>query len=146
MEPLPFAEAEQFGREMLANGGMEELRGWFRLSHTKLAGHLQTNTTTVRAWLEIPSVSEKMQSTTAERVGQFAHQLTLKARELYDSGVRVTDLYPLWLLAGELGCSVASPKFVRLCQTDQLTCYDTGVLGVYIPTVQAEQLKSKVLV
>jgi hypothetical protein len=148
MEPLSFVDAEEFGRNILASGGLEELRQWYSLSYTRLANHLSTNTTALRSWLDQPSTVQRIQATTAARIGQFAYALTIKARELYDQdpSIKVTDLYPLWKLAGELGRSSVSPKFMQLCRSQQLTCIDTVVLGVYVPTIQAEQLKSKVIV
>jgi hypothetical protein len=145
MDFLPFTEAHQIGLQVLSSGGLEELRVWFTLSHTKMANHLCTNTTTLRSWMSDPAAVTRMQDTTVARVGQFAYQLSAKARELYDNNVRITDLYPLSLLAGELGRSVSSPRFREWCQQERLTCYDTGILGIYVPKDQADQLKSKVV-
>lgn len=141
---LQFLEAEKFGRETLANGGLEELRQWFSLSHTRLANHLSTNTTALRAWLSDAEVASRIQSTTAARIGQFSYSLAGTAERLLKGGVRVTDLYPLWKLAGELGRSPSSPVFRQMCQAQKLTCIDTGILGVYVPSTEAQQLKDGV--
>lgn len=140
---LPFAEAERFGRdEMLWQGGLETIRGWFSLSHTRLAGELNTNTKALKSWLNDPEVAKRIQATTAARIGQFGYTLSGKARELLDQGINVTTLYPLWRLAGELGRSTTSPKFVELCRANHITCVDTGILGIYIPVEQALALKN----
>jgi hypothetical protein len=140
---LSFTETEQIGRSSLANGDLEQVRVWFSLSYTRLAGHLQTNSRTLKRWLAEPDFALNIHSTTAARIGEFVSEMAVRSRLLLDEGVRIIDLYPLALLAGQMGKSVSSPTFTEMCRTKEITCYDMGVLGVYIPMVQVEVLKGK---
>lgn len=141
---LPFTDAVSLGRGALVNDELESLRKWFSMSHTSLAGHLHTNSRTLKRWLSDPAFAANIHDTTAARIGQLCFELELMARNLLDNlNIRISDLYPLSLLAGELGRSVTSASFAELCRTNAITCHTIGFLGVYIPKHQVEALKGK---
>jgi fructose-1,6-bisphosphatase/inositol monophosphatase family enzyme len=141
---LNFSEAVGIGRNALVNEDLETIREWFSLSYTRLANHLHTNSRTLKRWLSEPDFAAKIHDTTAARIGEFCSVMEGKAKDLlHDHQVKIYDLYPLSLLAGELGCSTTSPRFTEMCRTQQISCYDMGILGVYIPKTQAEALKGK---
>lgn len=142
MDPeLGFTEAVRTGRLFIIDGTLDELREWFSLSYTRLATHLHTNSRTLKRWMADPDFAARMHDTTAARIGQFSRDLGWWAENLLHGGVKVTDLYPLSLLAGQLGRSISSPSFTEACQTGRITCYDLDVLGIYIPKAQIEALK-----
>lgn len=139
---MSFAEAEAFGRQILLKGELTYLRETFTLSFSRLAGHLHTNTKTLKRWLGDPvRTATSVHSTTAARVGEFYQALDDLDKRYACDNVMVDQLYPLSLLAGEMGRSVSSPAFTRMCQTGEITCYDMGILGIYIPRTQVELLK-----
>lgn len=141
---LAFTEAVSIGRQSLDNDDLETLRKWFSLSYTRLATHLHTNSRTLKRWLSEPDFATNIHDTTAARIGQFCNDLTIRAGNLlYMRSVKISDLYPLSLLAGEMGRSITSPSFVEACRTGTITCYDMGNLGIYIPKSQVEALKGK---
>jgi len=142
---LPFKEAEDLGRLVLTDGTLVELQEWFTLSRSRLATALCTNTTSLKVWLSDPGYVTRIHATTAARVGEFAYQLGMRATDLLEEGVNVRDLYPLSLLAGQLGRSTSSPIFTEMCRTRRITCYDMGLLGTYIPKTEATRLKAKEL-
>lgn len=141
---LGFAEAVSTGRQAISDGILEEVRDWLSLSYTKLATLLHTNSRTLKRWMAEPDFAARMHDTTAARIGQFAVDMLKSIRDLdRDEGVMVTDLYPLSLLAGQLGRSVTSPSFTEACRTGRITCYDMGILGTYIPKSQVDELRTK---
>lgn len=140
---IPFAKAEAVGRSCLENGELEELRGWCTLSYSRLAQHLLTNSKTLKRWLAEPEFARNIHATTAARIGEFMISTSVLVQLMLNEGVRVIDLYPLNLLAGQMGRSVNSPHFQELCRAKEITCYDMGPLGVYVPRVQAEELKGR---
>jgi hypothetical protein len=142
MENLSFAEAETIGRHALANAELEFLRNMFGLSYSRMAGHLHTNTLTLKRWVSDPEFASRIQATTAARIGQFCSDLVVLATDFGAKGIHVANLYPLSLLAGQLGRSVSSPAFTEMCQTGRITCYDMGILGTYIPQEQVDELKA----
>jgi hypothetical protein len=142
MADLPFAGAERVGRHALANNELEFLRKLFALSYSRMAGHLHTNTQTLKRWIEDPEFASRIQATTAARIGQFCADLAQLATKFGAQGIHVGNLYPLSLLAGELGRSLSSPAFTEMCQSGRITCYDMGILGPYIPLEQVEELKA----
>lgn len=139
---LGFVEAVDAGRAFVTDGTLDELRGWFSLSYTRMAAHLHTNSRTLKRWLSEPDFAARMHDTTAARIGEFSYKLGMKIRDLlHNEKVRITDLYPLSLLAGQLGRSITSPSFTEACQSGRISCYDLGELGIYIPKSQIEALK-----
>jgi len=138
-----FVKLEQIGRHALADDELEYLRKLFTLSHSRLAGHLHTNTRTLKMWLTDPQVATRVHSTTAARIGEFCVELVSMAAKYGSQGIHIANLYPLSLLAGQLGRSVESPAFTQLCRTNAITCYDMGILGTYIPSDQVEALRGK---
>lgn len=141
---LAFTEAVSIGRQSLDNDDLEALRQWFSLSYTRLATHLHTNSRTLKRWLSEPDFAANIHDTTAARIGQLCTELTMAAHDLlHEQGVMIIDLYPLSLLAGEMGRSITSPSFTEACRTGTITCYDMGNLGIYIPKSQVEVLKDK---
>jgi len=138
---LSFKDAAAGGREFLSDGYLEELRKHFSLSYTRMATYLHTNSRTLKRWMAEPGFAANIHDTTAARIGQFAYDLIMKIKEFREQGVEVNDLYPLSLLAGQLGRSVTSPSFQRMCQSGEITCYDMDFLGVYIPVSQVDQLR-----
>lgn len=111
------------------------------MSDTRLAMHLRTNTASLRRWFTNPDTVERMHDTTAARIGQWSYEAASAARVLLDQGVRMIDLYPLNLLAGQMGRSVSSLLYIKMCREGEITCYDLGPMGVYIPRDQVDKLK-----
>jgi hypothetical protein len=142
MADLPFAEAEKVGRHALSNNELEFLRQLFALSYSRMAGHLHTNTQTLKRWIDDPEFAGRIQATTAARIGQFCADLVALATKFGTQGIHVANLYPLSLLAGQLGRSLSSPAFTEMCQSGRITCHDMGILGTYIPVEQVEELKA----
>jgi hypothetical protein len=141
---LGFAEAVSTGRQSIADGDLERVREWLSLSYTKLATLLHTNSRTLKRWMAEPEFAARMHDTTAARIGQFTVDMMTIIRDLArERHVMVIDLYPLSLLAGQLGRSVMSPSFTEACQTGRITCYDMGILGTYIPKSQVDELRTK---
>jgi hypothetical protein len=141
---LGFAEAVSTGRQAISDGGLEDVRTWLSLSYTRLATLLHTNSRTLKRWMSEPDFAARMHDTTAARIGQFTVDMLEKVRDLArDKDVMATDLYPLSLLAGQLGRSVTSPSFAEACRTGRITCFDMGILGTYIPKSQVDELRMK---
>lgn len=139
---LSFKDAASGGREFLDDGYLEDLRKHFTLSYTRMATFLHTNSKTLKRWMSEPEFAANIHDTTAARIGQFAYDLIMKIKELREQEIEICDLYPLSLLAGQMGRSITSPSFQRMCQSGEITCYDMGDLGVYIPKFQADKLKA----
>jgi len=141
---LTFVDAEQLGHQVIRSGDLENLRRWLSLSYTRLASHLGTNSVSLKKWLADPDSTRRMHSTTVARIGQWSYDAGLMVRNLLDSGVRIQDLTPLSIIAGQMGRSVESLLFTEMCRTGQITCFDLGKLGVYIPHDQIDSLKEAV--
>lgn len=143
MIELDILAAEALGRETVAYGLISPFRTAFSLSRNRMAFLLATSSYVVGQWENDPDKANTMHSMSAAKLGQLAHQLKSTLVRLEQDDIDPSSLTPLADLANMLGRSASSPYMAELCQTGKLTCYDLGILGTYVPRVQADALRGK---
>ena len=142
-EGMSFKDSVAYGQQAIEHRILADIQFDYSLSDSRMASAYGTTTRALRSWMETPDVAAKMRDTTIARVGSISFELRTCSQKLWEGGVTMTDLYPLWKLAGELGRSPSSAAFRTMCQEGRMTCYDTPIFGIYVPKAQAEALKAK---
>jgi hypothetical protein len=137
-------DAEIFGRSIVKEAGrLAKMRGRFHLSVRRTAQLLSTAGQVVARWEAEPDCYQKIYRGTAVRLGQLAHHMDEVEQHLYDKGILVSGLLPITVVAGDLGLSPSSKLILDKCQTGELHCFSLGNLGIYIPELQADELRRK---
>jgi hypothetical protein len=74
--------------------------------------------------------SERMWSSTAERLGRFEYLAEITLEELRSEGVRLDDLSPLHVIATHHG--LPQELMLKWYREGKLPAWDLGILGLWI--------------
>lgn len=140
------ADLERLGRVTVATEGrIAYVRDLLHLSRNRFGAFCGTSSKTVAAWEADPAASLRMTPRTARRVGEFYAWVESVLADLDDTDIDPRDLVPLSVVASRLGLGPQSHMLREKCRTGVIACKDLGMLGIYIPRAEADDLYRRVI-
>ena len=133
-------DMERMGREAVTNRHVADLRYRYNLSVRRLAEMLETASQVVARWENNPVTGLRMRPLSAIRLGRLMFEAEMEEIKLNHLDVQLDDLIPIGQVTAELGLSPSSKLIAEKCRTGEITCYNLGRFGVYIPYAQANTM------
>lgn len=131
-------ELEQYGRELVATGKLQQLREHLGLSRNAMADLLHTSLRTYTSW-EQRSGDVTVRPATAGRIARFYVAAARGIGLLGEAGYNVKDLMPFHLVATHLG--IPQELLLRRYREGQIEAIDAGILGLWIRRESLEYLQ-----
>jgi len=118
------------GRSLVGSGELRELRHRIGLTRLAMSEMLHMSPLTYTKLEESAGASERMWSSTAERLGRFEYLAELTLSELLTEGIQLDDLTPLHIVATQQG--LPQELILKWYREGKLPAYDLGILGLWI--------------
>lgn len=126
---VELAEVTEFGRQVVAEGRLLELRTKLGFSRKMMSELLHTSPLTYKQWEE--NQRTKLWPETARRISRFYSQAIQVLREVEAEGVILHRYIPFYMAAAHM--AIPQELLLSRYRQGQFEALDLGILGLWMP-------------